>query len=59
MFLASSLDLSDFKSCLSVEVYMAKHRLQMYMGASEELAGSKPPTSLGEHVGLLFQGKRI
>lgn len=38
---------------------MAKHRLQMYMGASEELAGSKPPTSLGEHVGLLFQGKWI
>lgn len=29
---------------------MAKHSLQMYMGVSEELAGSKPPASRGEHV---------
>lgn len=58
MFLASSLDLRDFKSCLSVDVYMGKHRLQMmYVGASEELAGSKPPASLGEHAVLLLRGK--
>lgn len=37
---------------------MGKHRLQMmYVGASEELAESKPPTSPGEHAVLLFRGK--
>lgn len=58
MFLASSLDLSDFKSCLSVEGYMAKHRPQMCMGASmPPMEASQPPASLGEHVVLLLLSK--
>lgn len=36
---------------------MAKHKLQMSMGASEKLAGSKPPARLEEHVVLLLRGK--